>query len=205
MNIITKKIVATVMTAAFALSVAVTPVYGAALTESQIQSILNLLSSFGADSATIANVNSALNGEAVEANPSTGGASIAACVGVSFDRSLQQGMSGNDVKCLQAILNLASDTQIASTGAGAPGSETTYFGALTKAAVVKFQEKYASTVLTPIGLSKGTGYVGSATIAKLNTLKTVSTETGETGETGETTPVTGTASVSLASDTPDAA
>jgi len=47
---------------------------------------------------------------------------------------------------------------------------TGFFWNATFDAVVAFQEKYASEILVPIGLQQGTGFVGSATRAKLNEL-----------------------------------
>ncbi|HDQ16172.1 MAG TPA: hypothetical protein ENN45_03850 [Bacteroidetes bacterium] len=80
---------------------------------------------------------------------------------VCFNTDLQKGMTSNDVKNLQIVLNKNVSTQVASSGAGSPGNETTYFGSLTFAAVKNFQT------------SKGiinTGYVGPLTRGALNAL-----------------------------------
>jgi peptidoglycan hydrolase-like protein with peptidoglycan-binding domain len=84
-----------------------------------------------------------------------------------FYRSLKVGDEGQDVLILQKILNQDPDTRIAQSGIGSLGNETTYFGNLTKNAVIKFQNKYRNEVLVPAGLSVGTGYFGPSTMTFL--------------------------------------
>lgn len=47
---------------------------------------------------------------------------------------------------------------------------TNYYGSLTRQAVYSFQNKYASEILTPIGLTQPTGVWGSSTMQKANAL-----------------------------------
>ena len=90
-----------------------------------------------------------------------GGAPIvsASC---SFTRDLTVGSSGADVKCLQQYFNADPDTKVADSGVGSPGNETEFFGSLTKAAAIKWQDKYSAQVLAPVNLSAGTGYWGNS-------------------------------------------
>ena len=80
--------------------------------------------------------------------------------------NLSFGMTSQQVSCLQQFLK--------SQGADIypEGLVTGYFGSLTKSAVIRFQEKYSSEILFPLGLTFGTGYVGLSTRQKINELST---------------------------------
>lgn len=129
------------------------PVSAAALTQAQIDAIIGLLQSFGADQSTISNVQTSLTG----GTPSGGTTG-----GYVFNANLTMGSKGADVLNLQKVLNSDADTQVAASGVGSAGNESSYFGALTKAAVIKFQKKY--------GITPSVGYVGAITRAKLNSM-----------------------------------
>ena len=82
----------------------------------------------------------------------------------SFDRSMALGDKGGNVKCLQTFLaGQGSDIYPAGLVSG-------FYGSLTQQAVVRFQAKYASEILTPLGLTAPTGRVGLATLAKIKSL-----------------------------------
>ena len=81
-----------------------------------------------------------------------------------FESNISFGQSGEEVKCLQEFLK--------SQGAAIypEGLITGNFLSLTKQAVVRFQEKYASDILAPVNENRGTGYVGSKTRDKIKQL-----------------------------------
>lgn len=83
----------------------------------------------------------------------------------TFNTNMKYGDSGSEVSALQHALQLQSLFS-------ASDSETvgSFFGTNTYSAVVKFQEKYRSEILTPQGLTKGTGTVATGTRSKLNKL-----------------------------------
>lgn len=61
----------------------------------------------------------------------------------TFTHYLQKGDTDNEVKTLQQILNSDSETQVAAFGFGSKGQETTFFGELTKQALIKLQKKHS--------------------------------------------------------------
>lgn len=121
------------------------------LSVSQIQSILDVLASFDVDAATMASVRAALEG-------TTTGSVTSAAVSV-FKANLTVGSLGSEVKALQMFLNSHGYT-IANSGAGSPGKETTKFGGLTKAALIKYQKAK--------GITPAVGYFGAKTRAAVN-------------------------------------
>ena len=78
----------------------------------------------------------------------------------SFTRDLSLGDRGSEVRELQQFLNGLDGIQVAFSGPGAPGQETTYFGPRTKQAVEQFQFRYRDQVLAPVGLTRPTGFWG---------------------------------------------
>ena len=91
----------------------------------------------------------------------------AAC-SFEWTRNLSIGSTGDDVRQLQRFLNGNPQTQVAVSGAGSPGNESSYYGPATARAVSKFQELYAAQILTPLGLTKGTGGFYTSTRTHLN-------------------------------------
>lgn len=153
------------------------PVHAAALTSAQIQSIVSLLQSFGADAQTIANVQASLMGQPTTGG-STGGASVCP---YTWTRDLMLGSAGDDVMKLQVFLN-ANGAMVAAAGAGSPGMETMAFGPLTQKAVAAFQAANA--------ISPAVGYFGPLTRATVNS-KCVAATPGTPGTPGTpTTPGT---------------
>ena len=122
-----------------------------------------------------------------------------------FNTNMKLGSRGADVKNLQVVLNAYPQTQVAASGAGSPGMETTSFGPATRRAVIKFQDLH----LAELGISKGTGNVFAGTRGLLNEICAGTSSTGNTGSntgntnTGNTnTNTSGAVSASLAASQP---
>jgi hypothetical protein len=82
-----------------------------------------------------------------------------------LENNLYYGMKNNEeVKCLQEFLKSQGSVIYPE------GLVTGNFLSLTKLAVIRFQEKYADEILIPLGLERGTGFVGPKTRAKINEL-----------------------------------
>ena len=77
-----------------------------------------------------------------------------------FLKNLRLGMKNSDVLELQ--------NRLISEGFLTASSSTGYFGRITRLAVIAYQERFISNILTPLSLEKGTGFVGPYTRGKLN-------------------------------------
>ncbi len=125
-NVATKvAAVATGLTMAVSMLAAAPMAHASALTASQVSAIISLLQSFGADAATISNVQASLTGGAPVSGPGSGSTACA------FSRDLTIGSQGADVTCLQQALIAA--------GFSIPAGATGYFGTQTRAAVASWQ------------------------------------------------------------------
>jgi peptidoglycan hydrolase-like protein with peptidoglycan-binding domain len=105
----------------------------------------------------------------------------------TFTVNLRVGMKHAQVQTLQQFLN-QQGFLIASSGPGSKGKETTYFGPATALALKKYQEKYRSAILTPNGLTKGTGLFYFATRTHMNALRSGKGAVGKAPSTGTSSP-----------------
>ncbi len=80
----------------------------------------------------------------------------------TFTANLAIGVSGPEVEALQSALE--------KQGLYRKGTKSSYFDESLASAVVGFQQKYSSEILTPWRLRYGTGFVGNTTRTKLNAL-----------------------------------
>src|SRR3989344_9145128 len=114
-----------------------------------------------------AQVNALLAQIAALQGASTGTTSGSSCF--TFTTNATVGSTGGEVMEIQKFLN-SHGAQVASSGAGSPGNESSYFGGLTRAAVAKFQAAN--------GISPTAGYWGPLTRAKANSLCVAGGTTG---------------------------
>ncbi len=100
----------------------------------------------------------------IESEEDKSSSSPFACARV-FEENLFYGLrNDNRVYCLQQFLK-DQGSEIYPEGL-----VTGNFLTLTRAAAIRFQEKYADEILFPLDLSTGTGFVGPSTRAKINSL-----------------------------------
>lgn len=138
----------------------------ASLTTDQVNAIVSLLQSFGADASTVADVQLTLSGQKQNGNPHAGKGHIASSTAsttpwgtppgqigkmlcIALNRNLGVGSHGDDVRKLQEML--AQDLSV-----GFNASSTGYFGPMTAKAMMRFQIHYKIS-------SSTTGAVGPLT------------------------------------------
>lgn len=133
---------------------------GAALTEAQIEAVVNLVESFGAEAGIVKGVEDSLRGRSSSEGvfkAKTGASSAATTTDwIKLKSFLKVGSSGEDVEVLQKLL--ASDPALYPEAL-----VTGFFGPLTELAVKRLQAKLEIDQV---------GAVGPQTLAKINELLT---------------------------------
>lgn len=135
------------------------PAQAAELTEAQIQAVIDLVSSFGADASVVKNVEASLKGKSSINVRNEVKTRIAANATSSADwlrlkAFLRSGSNGEDVRILQKLL--ATDPSLYPEGL-----VTGFFGPLTELAVKRLQAKLKI---------EQAGVVGPQTLARINEL-----------------------------------
>jgi len=90
--------------------------------------------------------------------------------GFIFTQNLSANMQGEEVKYLQVMLAEEGWNIYPEDYSDGRCKTDGYFGEWTRRALIKFQEKYKDDILTPSGLTAGTGFVRENTRKKLNEL-----------------------------------
>jgi len=118
----------------------------------------------------------------------------------AFSRTLEMGVDGEDVRCLQTFLNETGFT-VAESGPGSPGNETSLYRTLTEEAVVAWQQaKNVSPSSGVFGPVSQAAYL----LALIDTLEsTVAEQTGATTPKPEPTPEPEVAGVSTSAQAED--
>jgi hypothetical protein len=145
----------------------------AALTESQIQSILGLLSSFGAEQSVITNVNASLRGQAT-----SGSSSSSSCLALNNNLYLD-------------TTDVSTDGEISRLQAFLGGRVTGYFGPATLQLVQNWQASHG-VVSSGSPDTSGYGYVGPKTRSAMSCKNSTPTNTQPTQPTTPTIPNSGT-------------
>jgi len=149
----------------------------ALVTPAKAQSVEDLTAQIASLLATITSLQAQLAGMTGGTTTTTGS--------YNFTMNHEMGDEGGEVMDLQKFLN-ANGFAVSATGAGSPGNETSYFGSRTKQAVVAWQNANAAAVLTPVGLTSGTGYWGPSSRSAANSMGGGSTTTPVPTGTGVT-------------------
>jgi hypothetical protein len=121
------------------------------LSETQIQSFISLLTSFGVDQSTIDRAVAALRGQGQGSSGNSGKH--------SFGHDLENGKTDGDVLSLQQFLN-GHGFMVSNSGPGSSGQESMVFGPKTRAALIRFQMAR--------GITPAVGFFGPKTRAQVN-------------------------------------